>query len=685
MFNKVLIANRGEIAVRVIRTLRKMGIKSVAIYSEADANALHVRLADEAVNVGPAPATESYLSIPNVIAAVVSTQAEAVHPGYGFLSENADFARACADAGVVFIGPPVAAIAAMADKIAAKNTVAAAGVPVVPGRHDPDMDDAAVLAAVAEVGYPALLKPSAGGGGKGMRLLREGDDVAASIVSCRREALSSFGDQTLLVERFVERPRHIEIQVLADNYGAVVYLGERECSLQRRHQKVIEEAPSPVVTPQLRQQMGVAAVEAARSCGYSGAGTVEFIVSSEDQSDFFFLEMNTRLQVEHPVTEEITGLDLVEQQLRVAAGESLALRQDEIVLTGHSIEARIYAENPRAGFMPSAGRLLLVAEPADAADQDSQIRVDTGVQTGDTISTHYDPMLAKIISHGADRAEAIQRLDRALADTAYLGIDTNVAYLRALLARPDVQAGDLHTGLLDEIAAQAQPTPQPTGSAQLCAVTMQRLLAQAENGGQGDLDARPVSRRPLGSPWESTSGWRLGEHEWIRSVLQPKDEDSLTTAVRGRPNNAEIRIGEDLAHHSRVSQTGPRLCLQVDDELHRFWFARDKNVVWLAADGHSHRITELDLLDAEAAGAADVGYGPVRSPMPGTVIDVNVTVGDQVGEAQVLVTVEAMKMEHAVKAVSAALVSGVPVQVGDQVALDDPLVVLSPIDGEATP
>ncbi|MDA9912840.1 acetyl-CoA carboxylase biotin carboxylase subunit [Candidatus Nanopelagicales bacterium] len=682
MFNKVLIANRGEIAVRVIHTLRKMGIESVAIYSDADADALHVRLADEAVNVGPATATDSYLNIPNVIAAVIGTQAEAVHPGYGFLSENAQFAQACSDAGVVFIGPPAAAIAAMADKIAAKNTVSAAGVPVVPGRHDPNMDDAALLAAVAEVGYPALLKPSAGGGGKGMRILREGDDVAANIVSCRREALSSFGDQTLLVERFVQRPRHIEIQVLADNHGSVIYLGERECSLQRRHQKVIEEAPSPVVTPKIREQMGTAAVEAARSCGYSGAGTVEFIVSSEDESDFFFLEMNTRLQVEHPVTEEITGLDLVEQQLLVAAGAPLRLTQSDVVLTGHSVEARIYAENPAAGFMPSAGRLLLVAEPEASADQDTQIRVDSGVESGDTVSTHYDPMLAKIISHGANRAEALQRLDQALADTAYLGVETNVAYLRALLARGDVQAGDLHTGLLDEIAAQPQPEPLPIGTAQLCAVTMERLLAQAANQGQGELMARPISGRSLGSPWEATTGWRLGEHEWIRSVLAARDQSSITTAVRGTADNAQVRIADDLVHSSRITQSGQQLAVQVDEELHRFWFARDGNVVWLASDGHAHRITEVDLLEADAAAGTDSGYGPIRSPMPGTVIDVGVSLGDEVVAQQVLVTVEAMKMEHAVKATSAAIVSGVPVQIGDQVALDDPLIVLSAVDAE---
>ena len=432
----VLVANRGEIAVRIIRTLRALGLRSVAVYSDADAGARHVREADLAIRLGPAPAAESYLNAAAVLAAAAGSGAQAVHPGYGFLSENAAFARACAAAGLVFIGPPPAAIEAMGDKIAAKATVAAAGVPVVPGAGAAGLADTDLAAAVARIGFPVLIKPSAGGGGKGMRLVRAAGELPAALEGARREARAAFGDDTLLAERYVERPRHIEIQVLADGHGHVIHLGERECSLQRRHQKIIEEAPSPLLDEPSRAAMGAAAVEAARSVGYVGAGTVEFIVSGDRPEEFWFLEMNTRLQVEHPVTELVTGWDLVELQVRVAAGESLPMRQDQVRLTGHAIEARVYAEDPARGFLPTGGKVLALREP-----DLPHVRVDSGLAENMTVSSAYDPMLAKVIAYGADRGDALRRLDAALADTAVLGVTTNIAFLRALLSHPDVAAG----------------------------------------------------------------------------------------------------------------------------------------------------------------------------------------------------------------------------------------------------
>ncbi|MGH3950935.1 MAG: acetyl-CoA carboxylase biotin carboxylase subunit, partial [Pseudonocardiaceae bacterium] len=449
MFHTVLVANRGEIAVRVIDTLRRMGIRSVAVYSDADVDARHVHEADVAVRIGPADAAGSYLSIPAIVAAAERTGAQAVHPGYGFLAENAGFARACAVAGLVFIGPPAEAIDAMGDKISAKATVSAAGVPVVPGTDGPPD---VLIGAADRVGYPLLLKPSAGGGGKGMRLVHESGELAAAIESARREAKGAFGDDTLLMERFVTTPRHIEIQVLADGHGNVIHLGERECSLQRRHQKIVEEAPSVLLDAQTRARMGSAAVEAARAVGYTGAGTVEFIVSGKSTAapdEFFFMEMNTRLQVEHPVTELVTGLDLVEWQVRIAAGEQMTVRQDDVVLDGHAIEARVYAEavsdlSGGKGFVPTGGRVLGLAEPSGAG-----VRVDSALLAGTDVGSDYDPMLAKVIAWGPDRATAMHRLDRALADTAVLGVRTNVDFLRALLAEPDVVTGRLDTGLVE--------------------------------------------------------------------------------------------------------------------------------------------------------------------------------------------------------------------------------------------
>lgn len=461
MFESVLVANRGEIAVRIIRTLRRLGIRSVAIYTDMDAGALHPRMADVARRVS------SYLDVDEIVGVAVITGAQAIHPGYGFLSENADFARACAAAGAVFIGPGVDALQTMGDKIAAKEAVTARGVPTVPGTHGSGLDDAALTAAAAEVGYPLLIKPSAGGGGKGMQVVRDAGELAAALASARRVAASAFGDDTLLLERLIERPRHIEVQILADRAGTTIHLGERECSLQRRHQKVVEEAPSPLLTAfdptgATRARIGEAACEVARSVSYEGAGTVEFLVADAAPDEFFFIEMNTRLQVEHPVTELVTGIDLVEQQLRIAAGEPLTLAQDDVAARlsgpgGHAIEARIYAESPSRGFLPATGTVLALHEPTGRG-----WRVDSGLVEGGVVSGAYDPMLAKAIGFGADRDEAIARLDALLADTVVLGVDTNIDELRAVLADPEVRAGRLDTGLLDRRGTPAAAEPDET-------------------------------------------------------------------------------------------------------------------------------------------------------------------------------------------------------------------------------
>src|SRR5689334_5227400 len=469
-FDTILVANRGEIAVRILRTLRQLGIRSVAVYSDADAGARHVAEADTAVLIGPAPARQSYLDIDAIVDAARRTGAQAVHPGYGFLSENAEFAAALDAAGIVFIGPPASAIATMGDKITAKQTVSQFNVPVVPGIAEPGLSDEQLIAAARDVGYPVLVKPSAGGGGKGMRMVERPEDLPAALAGARRESASAFGDDTLFIERFVLRPRHIEVQVLADNHGNVLHLGERECSLQRRHQKVIEEAPSPLLDAATRARIGEAACNTARSVDYTGAGTVEFIVSADAPDEFFFMEMNTRLQVEHPVTEMVTGVDLVEQQIRIAAGAELGIAQDDIVMTGHAVEARVYAEDPANGFLPTGGPVLGLREPTGPG-----VRVDSGLAAGTVVGSDYDPMLSKVIAYGADRAAALHKLDRALADTAVLGLTTNTEFLRFLLADPDVAAGRLDTGLLDRRAPDF--APQALGDAELIAAAAYQWIS----------------------------------------------------------------------------------------------------------------------------------------------------------------------------------------------------------------
>ncbi|GAA2152185.1 acetyl/propionyl/methylcrotonyl-CoA carboxylase subunit alpha [Actinomadura napierensis] len=641
MFDSVLVANRGEIAVRVFRTLRRLGIRSVAVHTDADAGARHVREADEALRI------PSYLDIDAVIGAARTSGAAAVHPGYGFLAENTAFAQACTDAGLVFIGPPASAIEAMGDKIRAKRTVAAAGVPVVPGRDEPGLSDAELEAAALEVGLPVLLKPSAGGGGKGMRLVRDAADLPDAIASARREARGSFGDDTLLAERFVENPRHIEIQVFADTRGNAVHLGERECSLQRRHQKIVEEAPSPLLDEASRARMGAAAVAAAQAVGYVGAGTVEYIVSADRPDEFFFMEMNTRLQVEHPVTELVTGLDLVELQLRVAAGEPLPFGQDGVRLDGHAIEARVYAEDPARGFLPTGGTVLALEEP--------DVRVDSGLDVGTEVGGSYDPMLAKVIVHGADRTEALHRLDRALAHYTLLGVPTNVAFLRALLKHPSVASGDLDTGLveraLDELTSGDGVPPEV-----LAAAALDRMLALEP----ADDD-----------PWAVPDGWRPGAHAWTPWIITPSGGEPVEVRVQGRAASARVVIGDGEPVAASLSGS----TLTYGGRTVSFTAARDGHTLWLGRDGRAWALAEHVRAEGGAASAVS-GDGVLRSPMPGTVLAVKVGEGDRVDEGQPLVVVEAMKMEHTVTAPRAGVVAQLPARAGAQVALDAVLAVI---------
>ncbi|MGY1705385.1 biotin carboxylase N-terminal domain-containing protein [Geodermatophilus sp. SYSU D00697] len=656
-FDTVLVANRGEIAVRVIRTLRAMGIRSVAVYSAADAGARHVREADVAVPIGPAPAVESYLSIERVLDAAVRAGAQAVHPGYGFLSENVEFARACEKAGIVFIGPPVAAIEAMGDKIRAKRTVMAAGVPVVPGRTEPGMDDDTVAAAAVEAGFPVLLKPSAGGGGKGMRVVRSEAELRDAIAAARREARGSFGDDTLLVERYIGSARHIEVQVLGDAHGTVVHLGERECSLQRRHQKVVEEAPSPLLSPAQRAAMGRAAVEAARAVGYTGAGTVEFIVDAERPTDFFFLEMNTRLQVEHPVTEMVTGLDLVELQVRVAAGERLPFGQDDVRLDGHAIEARLYAEDPARGFLPQTGTVLGLREPTGAG-----IRLDSSLAVGSVVGTDYDPMLAKVVAYGPDRETARARLVGALGHTAVLGVPTNTAFLRALLTDPDVVAGRLDTGLIErrgEALTAAEPVPPSVYAAAALA-----LLVEAEPAG------------PLVDRWDVPDGWRLGEPAWTVRRLQAAGGEPVTVRVRGRASAAEVRVGDGDPVPASAERDGGELAVTLDGVTSRYAVVHAGGDVWLAANGRVTAFREHERLHSATEGAADGGV--VTAPMPGTVTVVQVALGDRVEAGTPLLVVEAMKMEHVLTAPVAGTVAELSVEAGRSVRLDEQVAVVTP-------
>ncbi|WP_299165375.1 biotin carboxylase N-terminal domain-containing protein [uncultured Arthrobacter sp.] len=642
LFAAVLVANRGEIACRVIRTLRALGIRSVAVYSDADAGARHVREADQAVRIGPAAPARSYLNIDAIIAACRATGADAVHPGYGFLSENQAFARALEEAGIVFIGPRVHALNVMGDKIRSKNHVGGFDVPVVPGIAESGLSDEDLIAAAGQVGYPLLIKPSAGGGGKGMHAVERAADLPGSLQTARRVAASAFGDDTLFLERLIRTPRHIEVQVLADSYGNVIHLGERECSLQRRHQKVIEEAPSALLDEATRERIGEAACNAARSVDYVGAGTVEFLVSDDAPDEFFFMEMNTRLQVEHPVTEMVTGVDLVEWQVRIAAGEKLTLAQDDVVLTGHAVEARVYAEDAEAGFLPAAGIVVDLSEPHGEG-----LRVDSALLPGLEVSPTYDPMLSKVIAWAPSRSEALDRLDSALTHTRVAGLRTNVEYLRLLINDDDVRAGRLDTTMIER--------KLPTLAFRTATDAEIAVAAVVLAGGAPPPAMADCAAAGSASPWHSRDGWRIGGVPAALPVeLQVGNTASRTVLVRRNGAHSIVDVGENRCKISWLPSVGgsgvPRAV--VDGVTLGTRLVQAGAIVWLTDAGWSQPVRMLareEILQAQLAsiarteGAADP---EVRSPMPGTVITVNVADGELVEEGQVLLSVEAMKMEH---------------------------------------
>lgn len=663
MFKTLLIANRGEIACRVIRTARRLGLRTVAVYSDADAGALHVRLADEAHRIGPAAPAESYLRVEAILAAAKASGADAIHPGYGFLSENAAFAEACEAAGIAFVGPPGASMRAMGSKAGAKDLMAAAGVPVVPGYTGEAQDTATLVAEAARVGFPLMIKAAHGGGGKGMRVVRSADEFEAALASCQREALGAFGRDRVLLERYIETPRHIEIQVFADAHGGVIHLGERECSAQRRYQKVLEESPSPFLDAARREAMGAAAVQAARAIGYRNAGTVEFIVGAD--GGFYFMEINTRLQVEHPVTEMVTGLDLVEWQLRVAAGQPLPLAQDAIRHQGHAIEVRLYAEDPAKGFLPGSGRLQQLRLPA-AGDG---VRIDAGVEEGDTVTIHYDPMIAKLIVHAADRPAALAAMARALAATEITGPKSNVEFLERLVRDPSVVEGTIHTGYLDAHLERVLPAPVPAPravQALVAAVLARRDAAAARTAALAGGDPH--------SPWAVADGWRLGhagdrvlalEHLGERRVLHVAD-DGDALRVRDDEGTLAVALVEDADGHvvARIDGATRRVALH----------ARGDGVS--VHDGAQRWRFERLPAWASTAAAGDAGGSRVQAPMPGKLVLVRVAAGDAVREGQEVAVMEAMKMELALRAPRDGVVAAVRFAAGDFVEADAVLLSL---------
>jgi 3-methylcrotonyl-CoA carboxylase alpha subunit len=660
MFKKILIANRGEIACRVAATARKLGIRTVAVYSDADANAKHVQACDEAVHIGLASPKESYLRAERIIEAAKATGAQAVHPGYGFLSENEEFAQACADAGIAFIGPPPSAIKAMGLKAESKRLMAKAGVPLVPGYHGADQNPVLLKREADAIGYPVLIKASAGGGGKGMRIVAKGDEFDAALASCKREAINSFGDDAVLIERYVTKPRHIEIQVFGDSHGNCIYLFERDCSVQRRHQKVLEEAPAPGMSEARRREMGAAAVAAAKAVGYVGAGTVEFIAEPTPDGDlrFFFMEMNTRLQVEHPVTEAITGLDLVEWQLRVASGEPLPLAQEQLRIDGHAIEARICAENPDAQFLPATGTLEVYRTPPSSSFERSSIRVDAGVREGDAISPHYDSMIAKLIVWGRDRAEALARLDTALAQTHIVGLHTNVAFLRRVAASKSFANADLDTALIERERA----------------VLFNAAPLAVEVAAAGVVAHALAAERALESvdPWSRRDGWRLHGAALRRFDIQAQGQHHVFTLERQNGGNGGGGAGQVLASGG---VRWPFVAVSRGGALHdvslgaRRWslhvYASGERFSVFAPEG-SALVEEFDPIAHSADGAVEGGR--LTAPMPGKVIAFLAKVGERVTLGQPLAVMEAMKMEHTIAAPRDGLVEELLYAVGDQVS-----------------
>jgi len=670
MFNKILIANRGEIACRVIKTARRMGIRTVAVYSEADANARHVRLADEAVLLGPAAARESYLVAEKILDAARRTGAQAIHPGYGFLSENADFAEACAANGVVFIGPPASAIRAMGSKSAAKSLMGSAGVPLTPGYHGDDQTPELLKKEADGIGYPVLIKASAGGGGKGMRRVERSEDFLDALASCQREARSSFGDDKVLIEKYILKPRHIEIQVFADTQGNGVYLFERDCSVQRRHQKVLEEAPAPGMTPERRAAMGKAAVDAAKAVGYVGAGTVEFIANQD--GSFYFMEMNTRLQVEHPVTEMITGQDLVEWQLRVASGEPLPLRQDQLVIRGHALEARIYAEDADRGFLPSTGRLVHLKPPAESLN----VRVDTGVEEGDEISPFYDPMIAKLIvwesgtgDAASDRRAALARMRQALADYRVVGVTANVGFLSRLVSCPAFAEADLDTGLIERQQDFLFPAERATPNEVYYVATIAELLREA-----GSSQAQNVQAGDPGSPWNARDGWRMnlaGRRTVNWTLGRESGEGGRTeVGVEYLPDGWRLTLGKETVLARGRFLNHDELAVELDDRrlVSSIVAVNEKQEqrrhVFLF--GESHIVLRDDPLHSVEAGGQH--GGGLTAPMPGKVIALLVQPGQAVDKGAPVLILEAMKMEHTITAPQAGVVKAYRYAVGDQVS-----------------
>jgi len=655
MFTKILIANRGEIACRVARTARRMGIRTVAVYSDADADALHVEACDEAYRLGPAAPRESYLNADAILAIAAKSGAQAIHPGYGFLSENEGFAEACAQARVVFIGPPSRAIAAMGSKSAAKTLMAAAHVPLVPGYHGADQEPALLACEAAKIGFPVLIKATAGGGGKGMKIVTRADEFAAALASAQREAKASFGDDRVLLERYLKSPRHIEIQVFADTQGDAVYIFERDCSVQRRHQKVLEEAPAPGMDAARRLAMGEAAVAAAKAIGYVGAGTVEFIV--EQDGTFHFMEMNTRLQVEHPVTEMVTGLDLVEWQLRVASGERLPKRQEELAINGHAIEARLYAEDPDRGFLPSIGRLVHWRMPAESP----RVRIDTGVREGDEVSRFYDPMLAKLVVWGEDRETACAEMIAALRQCEVVGVATNIAFLERVVAHEAFASARLDTGLIENNRDALFPAAGPTPDSALLAAAVNEYIGVVR-----DAAATARESADAHSPWHQADAWWLNVesngvpfiyadadvHHLVR--VQPRGEGQVRVVLPARTVEVDFAERDD---RTVLAFEGSAMAVTViadGDDRHVF------------APGVRRRLTFIDPLTH--AGADDAHGGHLTAPMSGAIVAVMVKAGDKVARGAPLIVLEAMKMEHTIVAPADGVVASVNFGVGDRVS-----------------
>jgi 3-methylcrotonyl-CoA carboxylase alpha subunit len=670
MFDKILIANRGEIACRVARSAQRMGIRTVAVYSDADADALHVTACDEAYRLGPAPARTSYLDAPKIVAIATAAGAQAIHPGYGFLSENESFAVAVAAAGLVFVGPPPAAIRAMGSKAEAKAIMGRAGVPVVPGYHGADQDDAVLQAQADAIGYPVLIKASFGGGGKGMRVVLRRDEFAAALASARREARAGFGDERVLLEKYLPQARHIEIQVFADTHGQCVHLFERDCSVQRRHQKVLEEAQAPGMTLPRRERMGAAAVAAAKAIGYTGAGTVEFIVAEPPGPDapFYFMEMNTRLQVEHPVTEMVTGVDLVEWQLRVAAGERLPLTQEQIALHGHAIEARIYAEDPDHDFLPSIGRIVYLRTPETSA----QVRIDTGVGEGDAISRYYDPMIAKLIAWGEDRPAALRRLKAALAAYRVAGVTTNIAFLQRLLAHDAFASGRVDTGLIGRHHAALFPPPSPPP---------ERVLAVAALGELARLRAAALLRARAsgdpGSPWHEVATWWPNSDQHAIALTFQAAGGAYPVRVRNDGDVVTLQLGgREVA--ASVTSEGCDLRVRFDGGDWAAAYVAQGEERYVFCGSEMHRLRCVDPLAHSAVEEAHAGH--LTAPMSGTVVAVLVQVGEAVAKGAPLLVLEAMKMEHTIEAPASGKVSAVHYRQGEQVAEGAALIDL---DGDA--